>query len=61
MQYLIFGMLFILGAIEQAQAQVDVSKLSVYKAAEHEYTNYEASSGVSKISGNTLFKEGRVR
>ncbi|WP_194868617.1 hypothetical protein [Pseudoalteromonas sp. PPB1] len=59
MQYLIFGMLFIFGAIEQAQAQVDVSKLSVYKAAEHEYTNYEASSGVSKISGNTLFKEGR--
>ncbi|QTL37737.1 hypothetical protein [Pseudoalteromonas viridis] len=58
MQYLIIGMLFILGTIEQAQAQVDVSQLSVYKVAEHEYINYEASNGVSKISGNTLFKEG---
>ncbi|TMP37352.1 hypothetical protein [Pseudoalteromonas rubra] len=59
MQYLIIGMLFIMGVMKQAQAQVDVSQLSVYKVAEHEYINYEASGGVSKIAGNTLFREGR--
>ncbi|MCO7190808.1 MULTISPECIES: hypothetical protein [unclassified Pseudoalteromonas] len=59
MQYLIIGMLFIMGVIKQAQAQVDVGQLSVYKVAEHEYINYEAAGGVSKIAGNTLFREGR--
>ncbi|KNC66037.1 hypothetical protein [Pseudoalteromonas ardens] len=59
MQYFAVGMLSMLGMIGTTHAKVDISQLSAYKVAEHEYVAYEGSNGVSKIAGNTLFKEGK--
>lgn len=52
------GMLSMLDMIGTTHAKVDISQLSAYKVAEHEYVTYEGSNGVSKLAGTTLFDEG---
>ncbi|KAF7781269.1 hypothetical protein PRUB_b0430 [Pseudoalteromonas rubra] len=58
MQYFAVGMLSMLGMIGTTHANLDISQLSAYKVAEHEYVTYEGSIGVSKLAGTTLFDEG---